>query len=186
MSGAVRSNSERPAWWRIRAPGFALRYGLATAVGVVLTLAVHEWQPAGRSAYNDLAGTMVPGSSRAETRMLERVRTQVDEVTAVVELRQDDRQLLLDIHVDAAEAVELAIDFTASGLRPVGIAQPRFPFESIEIADPVLRARASGRQHVSVSLRRVEEAVAGEPRIRLEYSSGGRVLKQGSLSSTVE
>lgn len=187
MSDAGRTNRERTARWHVPVPGLALRYGLAAAAGVVLAVGVYEWRPAADGGYGELAGTMLPEGSRAGTRVLDRETTQAAEFTGLVELQQSGEQLLLDIRLDAAESVELTIDFAAAGLRPVGVSQPRFPFKSIEMAEQVLQARGLGRQHVSVSLRREEYAAAAdEAAIRLEYSSGGRVLEQGSLSSAME
>lgn len=168
-------------------PVNVFRYGLAAVAGGLLTIAVYEWQPVVPADYQDLTGTMVPGDARDPSPVLARDATQLPELEGQVELQRQNGNLLLDVRLDAAESVDLRIDFTAAGLRPVGLLQHRTPFESIEISDRLLRARGVGGHHVSVSLRRAEDAAAAdETAIRLEYSSNGRVLKQGSLSPAVE
>lgn len=188
MAGAGRQPPAR-AWLRFLAPLPVLRYGLAAAAGAAVMMAAYELHPIlpDGANYRELAGTMVPDGSRAGVRVLDRKTTQSREVTGLVELQQSDGRLLLEVRLDAAEPVELAIDFTAAGLQPVGVVQRGLPFESVEIDDRTLRARALGRRQISVSLRRVEDAaVADEAAIRLVYSSNGRVLEQGSLSSAVK
>lgn len=189
IMAAAGAAIRRPATRRNLLPAAVFRYALAAAAGGLLTFAFHEWLPSvpHTADYQGLTGTMVPGNTLDGGRVLARDATRLPEVRGQVELQRREGELVLDIRVDAAESVELRVDFNAAGLQPVGILQHRIPFESVEIADRLLRARGPGRHHVSVSLRRAEDAAAAdEAAITLEYSSNGRVLKQGSLSPAVE
>lgn len=170
--------------FRRREDPAALRYGFALAAGVLLTMGFYEvasW-PGGRADYDEVVGTVASGD-QADGRIVDVLDIGVAGMTGRIELRRTADSLDLDISSRATGPVEISADFSTAGLRPVGVMQDDLPFESLLVADRVLRWRTTGGGRMKVLLRRVDDtAIAAEARIRLEISRDGEVLQQGSLS----
>jgi hypothetical protein len=171
----------------LRAPTPVLRYGLATAAGVLLAAIVYEsprtFSPA--TDRGDLVGTMAPAGSRSDADPVDSYTFRTDGLETLVELERNDDSLLVDIRIDSEEPVDLALNFTGAGSRLEALSGEGTPLESISLSDGILRIEATGRRRVTAYLRRVDDrGLDGAAKIGLEISSKGKLLRQGSLATT--
>ena len=174
-------------WLRPLIAGTGLRYALAGAAGAVLAALFIGGQSAlpvtGDNA--DLAGTMAPHGSSVDADIIDSFEFHDIAAGSVVQLALDNGTAFLDIQFDADAPLELSVDMSGTGLWPDTVAQIDGRFESITISNQALQVRSLGRQRLSIMLDRVDDAVlAGEAKITLEFSSEGKLLRQGSLRAT--
>lgn len=174
---------------RLRLPdvGTLFRYGLATAAGIVLTVSLYESQQlfTGTPDFSQLVGTMAPDRVVAEADIVDLYDFRAEGFASLVQLQRRDGKLYLDIQVEADQPLDIAVNISPAGIWPGALAQLDDSFESIAIADSVLRARASGKRRLTVLLSRVgDTALKGQAKIDLEFSSNGRLLEHGSLQAT--
>jgi hypothetical protein len=81
--------------------------------------------------------------------------------------------------------LDIAADFGGAGLSPDLVAQVDGRAKSIAIAGQAMQVKTSGKQRLTILLRRVNDAkTAGEAEISLEISSEGRVLDTGVLTAS--
>lgn len=171
----------RPEW---TATG-VLRYGLAAAAGVILAVFFYESQPRSGTAADlaDLVGTMAPHRARSAADVMDTYRFRSEGFECLVQLERSEGGLLLDIQVDAARPLDIAVDLGSARARLVALLQDQKPLESIAIADQTLRVQALGRRQLTALLVRADETVfTGEAKIELEFSSEGELLQHGSLT----
>jgi hypothetical protein len=171
----------RPGW---PAPSAVLRYGLATAAGLVLAVGFYESQ----SEFNDrgdimeLVGTMAPNHDRTAAGILDSYSFRTGGLESQIFLERRNGALLLDIQVDADKPIDISVDLAAAGARLDALAQTGSSFESIEISGQTLRVRALGRRQLTALLHRVDDAaLTGRETIELQFSSEGKLLQRGSL-----
>ena len=158
-----------------RFPGF-MRYGLATAAGLLLAVGMYEYRP-GTGAVDDLSmvsGTMLPGRNVQDVK-LDEARFELESVSSEVSLLRRGDSLVLDVQVDASEPVSLAMEFSGPALQFDAITQMESELDSIEIADHVIRIDARGRQHFAVVLHHDESKP--EARVLMYWSSATKVLQ---------
>jgi hypothetical protein len=173
------------AWLDSLSPFTALRYGMATAAGLVLAAVFYESQSGfGETAdIRQLVGTMAPNRDRSAAEILDRHAFRMEGLDSQILLERRDGALLLDIQVDAGEPIDISVDLAAAGARLDALAQTGSSLESIEISGRTLRVRALGRRQLTALLQRVDDApVAGTEKIELEFSRNGKVLRRGSLT----
>ena len=185
----VMQRSLQPArstlgWLRALTP--VVRYGLATAAGVLLAAIIYEspltFSPA--PDHGDLVGTMAPAASRSDAEPVDSYTYRTDGLETLVELERHDDSLLVDIRIASEEPVGLAVNFTGAGSLEA-LSGDGTPLESISLSDGVLRIEATGRRRITAYLRRADDkGSAGEAKIGLEISSKGKLLRQGSLATT--
>lgn len=181
--GARPSGTRRP---RLRVPGMlpVLRYGVAGAAGLLLAVAWFGSQPARHGAPNldELVGTITSHRSRSGAEELGAYLFRERGVASDVRLLRRDGALLLDIRIEADRPLELRVDLAGAGVRLDAVAQDEGPVDFIQFADEELRVRGLGERRLIAVLHRTDDkVVAGGGRIALEYSSGGKLLQQGSL-----
>lgn len=161
-----------------RIPAFA-RYGIATAVGLLLAIGIYEFRPGadGEPDFSGMTGTILPGDV-----VLDRYSFESDQLSSSVSLRRRNDALVLDVELDSAALVDITVDFTGDGLQFDAISQLESDLSSIKVADRAIQVTGSGRQHFAVLLHR-DEAAAGSrgATIRLDYSSDGKILNSGEL-----
>jgi anti-sigma factor RsiW len=166
-------------------PFTVLRYGMATAAGIVLAMAFYESRPgiSQPADISELVGTMAANRDRHEANIVDTFAFHAERMDGQVSLERRNGMLLLDIRVDADEPVDISVDLAAAGARLNALAQIGSSLESIEITDHVLRVRARGRRQLTAVLHRVNDtAFSGGDTIELEFSSGGKLLQRGSLT----
>ena len=174
----------------LRSPWFmpALRYGLATAAGLLLAASFYESQSMfpSNSDFDDLVGTMAPNRVVAEADIVDTFDFRSDGLKSLVQLQRRNNDLYLDIQIDADAALDISVDMSSTGVRPGALAQLDHSLESIVVENQVLQLRATGQRRLTVLLRRVDDdaPIAEEAKITLEFSSGGRLLEQGSLQAS--
>jgi hypothetical protein len=172
-------------WFRLPAPGAAFRYALATSAGLLLAVAVYESPPGffdGHQSASDLVGTMASASHRIQGAVLDSHTFSEPGLESNTQLRRLGNTLLLDVQIEAEEPLDIALDFSGAGVSLGSVTQERTPVETIAYADRVVRIRALGRGRIAIHLNRVADMeLDREAKIELEYSSKGRLLKQGSL-----
>ncbi|MDH3747966.1 MAG: hypothetical protein OER97_07135 [Gammaproteobacteria bacterium] len=159
-----------------------LGHAAATAFGALLVIVAYESRPNfGPSPdLDDLVGTMAP--SAGVTAMLDRFSVDETGVSSIARLEQRGDSVVLDIRIDTKQLVEVSVDLAASGFEIEALAQTQSNFESIQLADHVLKIKGRGQRRFAVLLRKRDDTdFAGEAKISLEYSSNGILLQQGTL-----
>jgi anti-sigma factor RsiW len=180
-----RKLASKVGWPGSLTPSIVLRYGMATAAGIVLATVLYDSHPgiSQPADITELLGTMAPGRDRHEADIVDTFAFRAEGIDAQLSLERRDGALLLDIRVDAAESVDISVDLAAAGARLNALAQTGNPLESIEITGHVLHVRGRGRPQLTALLHRIEDAAfsAGNT-IELEFSSDGKLLQRGSLT----
>lgn len=173
-------------WLSSIGAGPMLRYGFSVAVGALLAIAVYENQPEGGTGADitELVGTMAPDADRPGRRILDSLSFEQTGVSSVARLERRDRSLVIDIRIDTTRIVEIAMDFDATKFEFEALAQTQSSLDAIEWSGTTLRVKGRGQRRFAVLLRPVDdEASDTETQIRLDYSSEGKILQQGTLDS---
>lgn len=164
-------------------PGF-VRYGLAAAAGLVLTVGVYESQKESLLEHDigSMVGTIMRNDRAEVEETLDALIFDLEEISSAVRLQRRDGALVLDVLLDAKDPVNITVDFTSDGLQFDAIAQTQRELHSIEFADQAIQVQAHGRHHFAVLLHRDDESVAGgQASIKLRFTSEGKLLKEGDL-----
>lgn len=160
------------SWLRAFFATPTVRYGFTAAAGALLAVSVYESQRplTGSIDITELVGTMAPTTdSRA---ILASHRFHAEGVESRVQLERRGSALLLDIRVDAARPVDIAVDFSGAGVQLDALAQANGAVDSIEIANEVLRLRVRGRRTVTALLNSAGKApLPGSASIHFDFSS---------------
>lgn len=167
------------------APSGLLRYGMATAAGVLLAVGLYESQPriAGTPDFTDLVGTMSPSRHRAAAEIVDSYSIHEAGLEGQVSLERRDGLLLLEIAIDADTPVDISVDFASAGTRLDALMQHENSFESIEVTDQILHVRARGRKQLTVLLQRVDQVkLEDRNKINVQFSNDGRLLERGELA----
>ena len=172
------------SWFGSTTPFTALRYGMATAAGLVLAAAFYESRGvSGPADLTELVGSMAPDRQRGASVVLDTFAFHGEGIESHVSLERSNGMLLLAIRVDAEAPVEISVDVGSAGARLEALAQTGDSMESIEIDGRVLRMRAKGRRQLTALLKRAEAAgPQSRQTMDLEFSSDGRLLQRGSLT----
>ena len=171
-------------WIRDLVPGSGLRYVLATGAGAIIALIIIGNQPLnpGPFDYSELVGTMSPAAAENGADILDSYDFSSGTIAGQMQLRRIGEIMFLDINT--TQPVDIAADFSSAGLWPDLVAQVDGRSESIAIAGQAIQIKTSGKQQLTILLRRVDDAaIAGEAEISLEISSEGKVLDTGVLSA---
>lgn len=168
-------------------PGF-VRYGLAAAAGLVLTVGIYESRqglpgvPDMGADVGSMVGTIMRNDRAEEEETLDTLVFDAGGVSSAVRLQRRDGALVLDVLLDSKNPVDITVDFTSVGLQFDAIAQEQSELESIEFADQAIRVKGHGRHHFAVLLHRdSDHAVDSEASIKLRYTSNGALIKEGAL-----
>jgi len=164
-------------------PGF-VRYGLAAAAGLVLTVGLYEYRPgaATEQDISSMVGTIMHKDSGSDEVTLDAFAFEFEDISSAVSLQRRDGALVLDVLLDSRDPVDITVDFTSDGLQFDAIAQMQSDLKSIEFADQAIQVEGHGRQHFAVLLHRDGDLAADrEASIKLRFSSNGKLIKEGSL-----
>ncbi len=166
--------------------GAVLRYGFSAAFGALLAVAIYESQPQFGSASDitELVGTMAPDGGSANRRILDSFSFRDKGISSFARLEQRDRALLVDVRIDTTRLVDIKFDFSAAGFEFEALAQTLSNLESIVYTNKILKVKGRGQRRFAVLLRSPDDDVlVDEAKIHLEYSSNGKLLRQGLLSA---
>jgi hypothetical protein len=168
-------------------PGF-VRYGLAAAAGLVMTVAIYENQQGGPGGtefgadVGSMVGTIMRNDRAEVEETLDTLIFDLDRVSSTVRLQRRDGALVLDVLLDAKDPIDITVDFTSDGLKFDAIAQTQSELQSIEFADQAIQVKGHGRHHFAVLLHRESDlANNSEAKITLRFTSNGELLREGSL-----
>jgi hypothetical protein len=169
-------------WFRFSEWPGALRYGLAGAAAMVLTVAVYQSgdQLDPTRGYENLVGTIAAGGP--DTR-------KVDEVTfGGADARGEARLLVnpdgyaLSVELDLAAPTELAITLPEDTFRFNAFAQGADTLSAVSWSGQTLSATANGEQHFVVLLSEAPGGTGKPAEITLRLSRNGTVLHAGALT----
>jgi hypothetical protein len=164
-------------------PGF-VRYGLAAAAGLVLTVGLYESE-LGSTDVQDISsmvGTIMQKDGSSKEVTLDAFAFEFDSISSAVSLQRRDGALVLDVLLDSRYPIDITVDFTSDGLQFDAIAQMQSDLKSIEFADQAIHVEGTGRQHFAVLLHRDGDLAAEhEASIKLRFTSNGKLIKEGSL-----
>ena len=166
-------------------PGF-VRYGLATAAGLLLAFGIYEFRPGadGEQGLSDMTGTIMPGGNASGEVVLDSYSFEIEQLSSSVSLQNRDGALVLDVLLDATGPGEITVNFTSDGLQFDAIAPMQSDLSSIVVAGQAIQVKGSGRQHFAVLLHRDDKSAGGAAAsIKLEYSGDGKLLKSGKLTT---
>jgi len=183
----TESSTSALGWLRDLVPGSGLRYVLATGAGALIALIVIGGQPLdpGPFDYSQMVGTMSPGAAQNSGDVIDSYAFSAGAIAGQMQLRRVGDAMFLDIEADTEQPMDIAADFGNAGLSPDLVAQVDGRAESIAIAGQAMQVQTSGKQRLTILLRRVNDArTAGEAEISLEISSEGRVLDTGVLKAS--
>ena len=183
---AAPSTRTFASWLHPLASGAVLRYGLATAFGLLLAVGFYESQPKFSSTMDidALVGTMAPNDAQTNAEILDIYAFRAKGLESQLQLERRNGNLLFEIQIDADEPVDISADFARAGVRIGALAQIEASVDSIEIVDQELRVRALGRHRLTALLERVDDSsYAGEATIDFKFSMNGKFLQQGSLTA---
>jgi hypothetical protein len=175
------------SWLRDLVPGSGLRYVLATGAGALVALIVVGGQPLDPVPfdYSQMVGTMSPNATQDGSDILDSYTFSMGAIAGQMQLRRVGDVMFLDIEADTDQPLDIAADFGGAGLSPDLVAQVDGRAKSIAIAGQAIQVKTSGKQRLTILLRRVNDAkTAGEAEISLEISSEGRVLDTGVLTAS--
>jgi hypothetical protein len=162
-------------------PGF-VRYGLAGAAAVVLTVAVYRaGEGLAPEAERDLVGTIASRGDMAGGREVDQFRFGVPESNGQVTLvaRGDVYALAFDLDLAGPTAVEIVLP--DGGYRFDAFAQQDDALSAVSWSGNRLEAVAEGKRRFVLRLRRGSAPSTGEPVIALTFSQDGEAVYSGTL-----
>lgn len=168
-------------------PAF-IRFALAAAAGLVMTVGVYESQldgPGGAELgtdVNSMVGTIMH-KERAEVEgTLDMLTFDLEKISSTVRLQRTDGQLVLDILLDAKDPVDITAHLTSDGLLFDSVTQTQSELKSIELTDQAIQFKGQGRHHFAVLLHRNRDLADNlKASIDLRFTSNGELIKEGSL-----
>jgi hypothetical protein len=168
-------------------PGF-IRYGLAAAAGLVLTVGIYESQQGGPGSIDmnadvgSMVGTIMRNDKVEVEETLDTFIFDIEQLSSTIRLQRRDGALALDVLLDSKDPVDITVDFTSDGLQFDAIAQAQGELQSIEFADQAIQVKGQGQHHFAVLLHRDSDlAVSGGAKIELRFASNGEIVKEGTL-----
>jgi hypothetical protein len=187
MMGQIQLPAPKSRFRFADIPGF-VRYGMAAAAGLLLTVGIYENQrglPGSEDMSGDIGsmvGTIMRNDRAEVEETLDALIFDLDQVSSAVRLQRRDGALVLDVLLDARDPIDITVDFTSDRLQFDAIAQTQSELKSIEFADQAIRVQGHGRHHFAILLHRdSDHAVDSEASIKLRYTSDGTLIKEGAL-----
>jgi hypothetical protein len=169
-------------------PGFsllpALRYGVAAAAGVLLTIAVYraDLPDVMSGSVSELTGTIAPRPGTASADVVARQEFRRGGVNSELSLQRNATQLFLHIALDSAAPTDLIIDLGGSGTSFDAVEQVEGSLESVSYANEVLRLRGQGKQQILIILHPDAGAgSAGSNSIAVGFASDSEHLGEALL-----
>ena len=163
------------------------RYGLATAAGVALTLAVLQLPvraPAPGAEFDDLQsmmGSMVERPVGAEE-ILDQLELRREGADVEAWLARVDGNYRLELEVRAEDPVDFSVDWSANGLALAGMVPDGGRFQSLSWSQETLAARTEGPRRLSLLLAPAGDgASARRPGIELSLLQGDSTPVSGRL-----
>lgn len=168
-------------WFDFSAWPGALRYGLAGAAAMMLTVVVYQAgdQLDPSRGYEDLVGTMASGGPNA--REIDEVAFGGADARGEARLMANPDGYALAVELDLAAPTELAITLPDTALRFNAFAQGSDALSAVSWSGNQLSATADGRQRFVVLLSTASPDAVAPGEITLSLSRNGTVLHAGAL-----
>lgn len=167
--------------WQWLFPG--IRYAVAVAAGAMAAVAVLTVDPTiGNAPTGALTGSMAPAAATSGTAPAASYEFAGNGVDGRASLSwRESSELLLDLEFSAARPVEIAVSFGSHRLRVETFSGLDEGVESISLEDGTLAVRAQGRRRLQALVHFKDGKDDISDSIRLEVSSDGELLDQGTL-----
>lgn len=163
-------------------PGF-LRYGLAGAAAVVLTLAVYrggEGLSPGTEA--DLVGAIASRGDMAGARVVDRFRFDAAGAAGEAILVARDDAYALAFQLDLDRPTRLQVVLPETGYRFEAVAQQDDALSEVTWSGNRIEAVAVGQRGFVLRVRRIAGPASGDPQIRVNVSQEDEAPLSGTLS----
>jgi hypothetical protein len=170
-------------WLRISEWPGALRYGLAGAAAMVLTVVVYQAgdQLDPSRGYENLVGTIAAGGPDA--RKIDEVAFGGADARGEARLLSNPDGYALAVELDLAAPTELTIVLPEDTFRFSAFAQGADVLSALSWSGQTLSATADGQQRFVVLLSEAHDGVPGKPaEITLSLSRNGTILHAGALT----
>ena len=169
-------------WFRFSELPGVLRYGLAGAAAMVLTVAVYQAgdQLDPKRGYEDLVGTIVSGGTDA--RKIDEVSFGGADARGQARLLANPDGYNLAVELDLAAPTELSITLPDEAFRFNAFAQGADSLSAVSWSGNRLSATADGQQRFVVLLSSASTTTAVPGEIKLSLARNGTVLHAGALS----
>lgn len=161
-----------------------LRTGFALAAGVVLTVGVYEMgsEPIVNGDGTSMVGTIAKrGQADQPGALLDSVQLDSKELTGLVELRNKDNLITLQVQLNSDEPAELVVNFGGRGLEFEGVSRMQDPKNTVSVVDGSLHFVSSGEQKYTLSLRRTDETRQVAP-LELEIFANNKLIQHAKLN----
>lgn len=166
-------------------PAF-MRYGFATAAGLLLAVVIYEngRELSGSQDFSSMVGTMTLGGPEGYTRVLDSFSFENEGVSGSASFERRNGAYVVQIRLDSADDVDFRVDFAGGGLSLNAFAQMDSELRSLQYADDIVSGSGTGHQRFVVLLHRDDGGVqdAGGS-IGLAFSRRGEVFHEGRLDT---
>lgn len=162
----------------------SVRYGLAAAAGVVLTLVMVGQRGPGYDpkGLDDMTGTIAPRAADSAAPALGEHRFEVPGARGGLLLRRQGDDFALELTFDADTPLDFRIDLAGGGLAFDAVARASAAPASLEWADGSMSVSGQGRQRLVLRTRPATSPADASPGVvELTLSRGGRVIHTGEL-----
>lgn len=163
-------------------PGF-LRYGLAGAAAVVLTVAVYRGgEGLSPGAEVDLVGAIASRGDMAGAREVDRLRFDAPGASGQVSLVARDDAHALAFELDLDQPARVRVVLPESGYRFEAVAQQDDALSAMSWSGNRIEAVADGQRRFVLRVRRGADLAAGDQRIGVDLTRGDELLFSGTLA----
>ena len=179
---ASKKTGERGSFFGFSSwPGF-VRYGLATAAGLLVAVGIYEMSllPTDDGDLTNMVGTVVPATPAPV--LIDSFSFQLDGHSNSVNLELHGDAIALDVNLEAEQTLEIIFDFSKTSLAFDAVDQAQTSLETLELKGNKLRVAGSGQQHFTVFMHRSSATFSGtQESIVLEIMDNGQSIQRGEL-----
>ena len=161
-----------------------LRTGVALAAGVVLTVGVYKMgsEPITTGDSTSMVGTMAKrGLADQQGALLDSIQLDTEELKGLVELRNKDKLLTLEVLLSSDGPAELVVHFGGRGLEFEGVSHSHEPVDTVSVVDGSIHLASSGEQRYTLNLRHTEQTRQAAP-LELEVFANNKLIQQAKLN----
>lgn len=152
---------------------------------VVLTVGVYEMgsEPITEMDVTNLVGTVIKSQLPDRGELVDQIRISNDILSGLVELRQTDNLLTLDVQLSSDGPTEVVVNFAGRGLDFAGTTRMQDRNDAVTVVDGFIKIVSSGEQGYRLKLRRNENTQ--EPQtapLELEFFANNKLVHQARLN----
>lgn len=170
-------------------PRWFIWHAVSAAFGALLAISFYESQAPISSSVDisELVGTIAPDATGSKRVLLDRMTIDSNGVSSRAVLEQRNGLLVLDVSIDAARPITITVDLAGAGLEFEALAQRPGSLDSIVLDKDTLTVAGTGQRRFSILLHSsTSSRPAGNAGLRLDFSSQGKLLGQGSLDLNMQ